>query len=460
MTDRAYQMICRACFRSGFVGGVQPPDTCPSCGNKDVRSDPELFDLKIAHIDCDAFYASVEKRDDPSIRERPVIVGGRDRGVVAAACYIARQFGIRSAMPTWQALKRCPDAVVIRPRMDHYVSISRDIRARMLALTPLVQPLSIDEAFLDMDGTEALHGCSPAEALLKLQREIRDEIGITVSIGLSGTKSLAKMASDRDKPNGFFAIGMANAAAWLAPQPVSVLFGLGRAAVARLEATGIYTCGDLVTADSHQLTAALGKNASTIRDLAAGIDPRAVTPEREAKSISAETTFVSDLSKLKELEAELEVLCQKVSTRLKAQALAGGRVILKLKRPDHTILTRSQTLPEPTDKAHMLFEIGSLLLAKETGGRKSYRLMGIGADQLGPPAGSSLLDLSDDTTLRRNNLEAAIDDLHHRLGRDALQSGRVFSRKTRPERDATRQRAAVETLDLDEPRTDDDQDDL
>ena len=460
MTDRAYQMICRACLRSGFVGGVQPPDTCPSCGNKDVRSDPELFDLKIAHIDCDAFYASVEKRDDPSIRARPVIVGGRDRGVVAAACYIARQFGIRSAMPTWQALKRCPDAVVIRPRMDHYVSISRDIRARMLALTPLVQPLSIDEAFLDMDGTEALHGCSPAEALLKLQREIRDEIGITVSIGLSGTKSLAKMASDRDKPNGFFAIGMADAAAWLAPQPVSVLFGLGRAAVARLEATGIYTCGDLVTADSHQLTAALGKNASTIRDLAAGIDPRAVTPEREAKSISAETTFVSDLSKLKELEAELEVLCQKVSTRLKAQALAGGRVILKLKRPDHTILTRSQTLPEPTDKAHMLFEIGSLLLARETGGRKSYRLMGIGADQLGPPAGSSLLDLSDDTTLRRNNLEAAIDDLHHRLGRDALQSGRVFSRKARPERDATRQRAAIETLDLEEPRTDDDQHDL
>ena len=239
-----------------------------------------------------------------------------------------------------------------------------------------------------MDGTEAFTGaalpklCSNSSVKFAMKLASQCPSGSAANLCQDGIN----VTSRTD-----LAIGMADAAAWLAPQPVSVLFGLGRAAVARLEATGIYTCGDLVTADSHQLTAALGKNASTIRDLAAGIDPRAVTPEREAKSISAETTFVSDLSKLTELEAELEVLCQKVSTRLKAQAHAGGRDILKLKRPDHTILTRSQTLPEPTDKAHMLFEIGSLLLAKETGGRKSYRLMGIGADQLGPPAGSSLL---------------------------------------------------------------------
>lgn len=450
MTECVHQMICRACLKSGFIGGSRPPDTCPSCGSTNVRSDTELFELKIAHIDCDAFYASVEKRDDPSLGNRPVIVGGRDRGVVAAACYIARQFGVKSAMPTWQALKRCPDAVVIWPRMDHYIAISRDIRARMLALTPLVQPLSIDEAFLDMSGTEALHGCSPAEALLRLQREIRDEVGISVSIGLSGTKSLAKMASDLDKPDGFFSIGMAGAAAWLAPQPVSVLYGLGKAAVARLDAAGIVTCGDLVAAKGQHLNAALGRNADTIRKLAAGIDPRPVTPDREAKSISAETTFITDLGTQDELEAELEVLCQKVSARLKAQTLAGGRVILKLKRPDHSILTRSQTLPEPTDKAHMLFEVGCGLLSREIGGRRKFRLMGIGTDQLGPPAGASLLDLSDDTATRRNNLEAAIDDLHHRLGEDALQSGRVFTRKTKPERDPERQRASVESLNINE----------
>ena len=445
--DDSFQMLCRACLRSGYIGGVAPPGSCPHCGSTDIRSSRELFGLTIAHVDCDAFYASVEKRDDPSIRDRPVIVGGRERGVVAAACYIARQYGVRSAMPTWQALKRCPNAVVIRPRMNHYVAVSRQVRARMLALTPLVQPLSIDEAFLDLAGTERLHGCSPAEALVRMQRDIRDEIGITVSVGLSGTKSLAKMASDRDKPDGFFAVDMDRAAAWLAPQPVSVLFGLGKAAVRRLNAAGIETCGDLVAAPAGQLTGVLGRNANTIADLAAGIDPRPVTAEREAKSISSETTFIRDLSTTAELEAELEMLCQKVSTRLKAQSLAGGRVTLKLKRPDHRILTRSQTLSERTDKAHLLFAVGRELLAREVDGRRSYRLLGIGTDQLGAPGGGDLLALADDDTSRRDNLEAAIDDLHARLGSDSLQSGRMFTRTYRPERDATRQRAGIDALD-------------
>jgi DNA polymerase-4 len=447
MADGSFQMLCRACLRSGYVGGTVPPDSCPHCDTADVRSSRELFRLTIAHVDCDAFYASVEKRDDASIRDRPVIVGGRERGVVAAACYIARQYGVRSAMPTWQALKRCPDAVVIRPRMSHYVMVSRQVRTRMLALTPLVQPLSIDEAFLDLAGTEKLHGCSPAEALVRLQRSIREELGITVSIGLSGTKSLAKMASDRDKPDGFFAVDMEGAAAWLAPQPVSVLFGLGKAAVGRLNAAGIETCGDLVAAPAGQLSSILGRGAGTIAELAAGIDPRPVTPEREAKSISSETTFIRDLSTAAELEAELEMLCQRVSARLKAQTLAGGRVTLKLKRPDHRILTRSQTLGERTDKAHLLFAIGRELLAREIGGRKSYRLLGIGMDQLGPPGGGDLLALADDGTSRRDDLEAAIDDLHARLGTDSLQSGRLFTRRHRPERDATRQRAGIEALD-------------
>ena len=326
-----------------------------------------------------------------------------------------------------------------------------------LALTPLVQPLSIDEAFLDLAGTEKLHGCAPAEALVRMQREIREDLGITVSVGLSGTKSLAKMASDRDKPDGFFAVDMTGAAAWLAPQPVSVLFGLGKAAVGRLNAAGIETCGDLVAAPAGQLSGILGRGATTIAALAAGIDPRPVTPEREAKSISSETTFIRDLSTAAELEAELEMLCQKVSARLKAQSLAGGRVTVKLKRPDHRILTRSQTLSERTDKAHVLFAVGRDLLAREIGGRKSYRLLGIGADQLGAPGGGDLLALADDGANRRDDLEAAIDDLHARLGSDALQSGRMFTRKHRPERDATRQRAGLEDLDDGNGGTDPDQ---
>ena len=449
MSVGAFQMLCRACLRSGHVGGTTPPVSCPSCGSTDVRSGRELFSLTIAHVDCDAFYAAVEKRDNPDIRDRPVIVGGRERGVVAAACYIARQFGVRSAMPTWQALKRCPDAVVIRPRMDLYVSISRAIRAHMLALTPLVQPLSIDEAFLDLAGTEALHGCTPAESLLRLQRTIREDIGITVSIGLSGTKSLAKMASDRDKPDGFFAIDMAAAEAWLAPQPVSVLFGLGKAAVTRLAAAGITSCGDLVAANPHELTSLLGRSASTIRNLAAGIDPRPVTPDREAKSISSETTFLTDLSTQDELEAELEMLCLKVSTRMKAQGLAGGRVTLKLKRPNHSLLTRSQTLGERTDKAHTLFAVGRELLARETGQGQRYRLLGIGADQLGPPQGQGLLDIADENSRRRDDLEAAIDDLHARMGRGSLQTGRRFRRRHRPEDDPTRQRPSLDNLNED-----------
>lgn len=453
MKDSAFQMLCRSCLRSGHVGGLTPPATCPSCHSADIRVGRELFSLSIAHVDCDAFYAAVEKRDNPEIRDLPVIVGGRERGVVAAACYIARQFGIRSAMPTWQALKRCPDAVVIRPRMDHYVSVSREIRARMLALTPLVQPLSIDEAFLDLAGTEALHGCTPAESLVRLQRAIREEIGITVSIGLSGTKSLAKMASDRDKPDGFFAIDMAGAAAWLAPQPVSVLFGLGKAAVARLERAGITSCGDLVAVRPQELTAILGRAAPTIRDLAAGIDPRPVTPDRAAKSISSETTFIKDLSTQAELEAELEMLCLKVSSRMKAQGLAGGRVTLKLKRPDHSLLTRSRALGERTDKAHILFAVGRELLAREIDRRKSYRLLGIGTDQLGPPGGQSLLDIADDSGRRRDDLEAAIDDLHARMGRDSLQSGRMFNRRHRQEDDPTRQRASLDRLDEDDDQS-------
>lgn len=427
--NSSFPILCRACGVSGYVGGVEPPRSCPGCGSENLRSHNELFTLAIAHVDCDAFYASVEKRDDPSLRDRPIIVGGRERGVVAAACYIARRYGVRSAMPTWQALKRCPDAVVIKPRMAHYVSVSKEIREAMLALTPLVQPISIDEAFLDLSGTEALHGAAPAVALVGLQDRIRTDIGITVSIGLSGTKSLAKMASDRDKPDGFFVVGIAEAKEWLAPQHASVIYGLGKAAIARLEAAGYTTCEDLVRADLRHLTQIIGKQANEIQKRAAGIDMREVSTAREAKSVSSETTFGRDLSTTAELEAELENLCQKVSWRLKQQAIAGGRITIKLKRPNHQIITRSQTLSGKTNLAHLLFSVARELLVREIGPNRRYRLLGFGVDQLGLPEGDNLLDLAGGTEERKNKLERALDDVHQKLGENVIQSGRMFQHK-------------------------------
>lgn len=434
MPVSSYPMLCRRCGINGFVGGEDPPTSCPHCHSEEVRWHAELFDLCIAHVDCDAFYASVEKRDNPQLADRPVIVGGRERGVVAAACYLARQYGVRSAMPTWTALKRCPDAIVIRPRMAHYVKISRQIRKKMLELTPLVQPISIDEAFLDLAGTEVLHECSPAVALVRMQTQIREEIGITVSIGLAPTKSLAKMASDRDKPDGFFAVGQLEAKSWLAPQPVSVLFGLGKSAVSRLKAAGYGSCGDLVEADIRQLTTILGKQAKQIQNLATGIDTRPVTTERIAKSISSETTFHADLGTFSDLEAELEVLCLKVSARLKNATIAGGRITLKLKRPDHQILTRSQTLHSRTDKAHLLFARARKLLLAEVKPGRSFRLIGFGVDQLGAPDAPSLLDIEGGFSDRQNKLEAAMDQVQQKLGEDALQTGRMFQRHRKLQR--------------------------
>ena len=249
----AYPMLCRNCGKAGHFGSTLTFEFCLACGSSNIRVHPELLSLNIAHIDCDAFYASIEKRDNPEIAKKPVIVGGGDRGVVAAACYIARKFGVRSAMPAWEALKKCPEAVIIRPRMEHYVAIGQQIRDQMLSLTPLVQPLSIDEAFLDLSGTEKLHRASPAEALHRLQQDIKRDIGISVSIGLSGNKSLAKMASDRDKPDGFFVVGMDEAESWLAPQPISILYGIGKSAITRLNAIGVFSCDDLATGDIKAL---------------------------------------------------------------------------------------------------------------------------------------------------------------------------------------------------------------
>ena len=433
MTDHeetgAYPTLCRNCGKAGYFKSVLPPEFCLACNSSNIRVHPELFSLNIAHIDCDAFYASVEKRDNPAIANKPVIVGGGERGVVAAACYIARKFGVRSAMPAWQALKKCPEAVVIRPRMEHYVEIGQQIRDQMLSLTPLVQPLSIDEAFLDLSGTQKLHRASPAEALYRLQQNIKRDIGISVSIGLSGNKSLAKMASDEDKPDGFFVVGMEEAQSWLAPQPVSVLYGIGKSALARLNAIGVFSCGDLATGDTKALSAVLGAQTETVMNFAKGIDPRPVVVERRAKSVSNETTFSQDLSDLNALEVELEALCLKLSSRLKAKGIAGGTVTLKLKRTNHRTITRSRTVSSRIDKAHHLFEIGRDLLKKEVKDTNFYRLLGIGVDNIGKASEIRLFDLLGGEDDKRNRLESAVDGLHSKMGKEVLYTGRQFTKK-------------------------------
>ena len=311
--------LCRDCQ-------ADPGDSqiCPACGGRRILRHAELFSLHVAHVDCDAFYASVEKRDRPELAAQPVIVGGGVRGVVTAACYVARMYGVRSAMPMFKALKACPDAVVIRPDFSKYVAAARQIRALMGALTPLVQPLSIDEAVLDLAGTESLHGAPPAAVLARLANRIEAEVGVTVSIGLAPNRLLAKIAAGRDKPRGFCVIG-AEAAALLAPEPVRLLPGVGPALAKRLEALGITRLGHLQGLDDRDALRRLGDDGPALVRRARGEDARRVDPARETKSISAETTFDTDLSRAEELERPLWRLAEKLAGRLAEERFRGGR---------------------------------------------------------------------------------------------------------------------------------------
>lgn len=426
----SYTFLCRDCFASGFWGAEIAPESCPKCQGERLTIDDELLHLSIAHLDCDSFYASVEKRDNPDLIGKPVMVGGEARGVVAAACYEARKFGVRSAMPTFQAKRLCPHITIIKPRMDHYSAISRQIRQMMQALTPLVEPLSIDEAFLDLTGTQKLHKASPAEMLMRLQKQIEEEIGITVSVGLAANKSLAKLASDQDKPNGFFVLNEKKAQAWLAPRPVSTIYGIGKSAAKRLTDAGFMTCGDLVAADLKRLVPLLGKQALFIQNLAKGIDNRSISPTREAKSVSSETTFHQDMVTKDELFPILERQSLRVSRRLKAQDLRGNVINLKLKTAQFKTISRRKTIAKPTDKAHEIFEVASQLLLKELGPHLKWRLLGVGVDGFHIGAQTDdFLDLMDETGQRKDKLEKALDDMHAKFGGDVVFSGRQMKQK-------------------------------
>jgi DNA polymerase IV len=410
--------FCRDCFADGTDGAHR----CAGCGSPRLVRHPELAHLAIAHVDCDAFYAAIEKRDNPALRDKPLIVGGGHRGVVATACYIARTYGVRSAMPMFEARRLCPHAEVVRPDMAKYTAAGREVRARMLDLTPLVEPLSIDEAFLDLSGTARLHGFAPAKTLARFAKRVEAEIGITVSIGLSHNKFLAKVASDLDKPRGFSVLGAAEAAAFLAPKPVTFIWGVGKAMGASLERAGFRTIADLQRAEEATLMRKFGTEGQRLSRLSRGIDRRAVNPERETKSVSAETTLAEDLAALRPLTRLLWELCEKVSARLKAKELAGTTVTLKLKTADFRLRTRALSLGAPTQLAAKIFGAGRELLGRETDGTK-FRLIGIGVSALAGAEEADPADLVDVSGRRNAAAEHAVDALRAKFGRDAVIRG-------------------------------------
>ena len=414
--------LCRDCDWSAPA----QPRACPACGSLRLLSHPELDRLSVAHLDCDAFYASVEKRDDPSLRDRPVIVGGGVRGVVTTACYIARLHGVRSAQPMFKALKACPDAVVVRPSFAKYKTASRAVFDRVRALTPLVQQLSLDEAWIDLTGTERLHGGSPAQTLVRLQREIEAAVGITVSVGLAANKVMAKIASDLDKPRGFAVIGSADAAALLAPRPVSILPGVGPAFARSLHSAGFQTVGDLARAEPAALLARFGDYGLRLHDLAHGRDARTVNPREDRKGISAEDTFNSDLRDYEALSDMLWPLCEKVATKARSEGVAGRVVTLKLKTPDFRLRTRRRTVPVPVQTARGLFTTARELLTPEVG-RTAFRLIGVGLSDL-HPCDAAPSDLFAAAETRDRKAETALDALRARFGADAVQSGRALRR--------------------------------
>ncbi len=412
--------LCRDCMTC-FEGAAR----CPSCGSPRIVAHAELFELGIAHMDCDAFFASVEKRDNPALAGKPVIIGGGRRGVVSTACYVARIRGVRSAMPMFQALKLCPDAVVIAPRMQAYAEASRAIRQMMEDMTPAIEPLSLDEAFLDLRGTQRLHGAPPAVMLARLVRRMKVELGLTGSIGLSHNKFLAKIASDLDKPHGYSVIGKAETAAFLHDKPVRMIWGVGAAGQASLEAAGIRSFADLLRWDRRELHARFGTMGERLWHLARGQDTRGVSAHAPMKSISNETTFSEDTGDAGLLDGHLWRLSEKVSARAKAKALAGRVVTVKLKRSDHSALSRRLSLRDATQMADVIYRTAKGLFDQVGPNEGPYRLIGVGLSDLIDESGADLsADLLDPDAERRAKTERATDAIRKKFGPEAIVKGR------------------------------------
>ncbi len=418
--------LCRDCLTQFDTG-----PRCPKCRSPRVLAHGELHELSIAHMDCDAFYASVEKRDNPELRDQPVIVGGGQRGVVSTCCYIARIHGVRSAMPMFQALKLCPQAVVVKPRMSAYVEASRAIRAMMEELTPAIEPLSLDEAFLDMTGTARLHGAPPAVMLAGLVRRMETELGLTGSVGLSHNKFLAKIASDLDKPKGFSVVGRAETEAFLLPKPVKIIWGVGTAMQAHLEKAGIRTIADLRRWEQADLTARFGQMGARLFHLARGQDRRRVQRDSALKSISKETTFFEDTGDIDLLDGHIWRLATQVADRAKAKGFGGKTVTLKLKRSDFSALSRRVTLEDPTQLADRIYRTARALFdaaqAQMGAGFGPFRLIGVGISDLSAAdLADQTSDLLDPSAPKRAAAERAADAIRARFGKDAIVKGRAL----------------------------------
>jgi len=412
--------LCRTCFHL-FEGG----NLCPKCQRPRVVTHPELCDLSIAHMDCDAFYAAIEKRDHPEYATRPVIIGGEKRGVVSTACYIARMSGVHSAMPMYKAKKLCPDAIIVRPNMRHYQEVGRAVREKMKALTPLVEPLSVDEAFMDLSGTEALHKAPPAVQLARLADEIEKDIGITVSIGLAPNKFLAKLGSDMDKPRGFTVIGNHDAKELLATLPITRIYGIGKQSAKALARDGLSQISQLQGMEEASLIRRYGETGQRLYRLSRGIDSRKVQSGGSAKSVSAERTLTRDIADYAGLEAKLWALSETVSADLKRKELAGTTITLKLKNSMHRTITRSRTLDNPTQLAETLFETGCDLLKPLADGTP-YRLIGIGTSGFRPLIEADQPDLIEPRRTRLADAERAMDKLKGKYGKTAISKGRGF----------------------------------
>jgi DNA polymerase IV len=417
--------FCRDCLKD--AGGDEK--RCASCHSPRIIRHAELNDLSIAHIDCDAFYASVEKRDNPDLADKPLIVGGGTRGVVSTACYIARIHGVKSAMPMFKALSLCPEAVVVRPNMAKYVEAGKQVREIMQSFTPDVEPISIDEAFLDLSGTTKLHHQSPAKSLAQMIQRITKEVGITASVGLAPNKYLAKVASDQQKPRGFSVIGAAEAKSFLADKSVSLIWGVGKAMQDKLAGDGILKIGQLQGMEKIDLLRCYGSMGARLYHLSRGEDHRVVSSDEETKSVSAETTFDVDISDAAELESILWNLAERVAYRAKKQALAGRTVTLKLKTTDFKSRTRATSLDDPTQLAHRIFDAARPLLMKEATGSK-FRLLGVGISGLVESHGEGEITL-DAKEAAHTRAERAIDKLREKFGKDAVERGLALRGKER-----------------------------
>ncbi len=383
----------------------------------------------VLHVDMDAFYASVEERDRPELRGTPLIVGGTGgRGVVAAASYAVRSFGVHSAMPMTEALRRCPQAICVPPRMSRYREVSSRVFGIFHEFTPLVEGLSLDEAFLDVTASERLLGDGETIAV-EVRRRIRAATDLTASVGIGSNKLLAKIASDLNKPDGYFRLGPDNLHAVLDPLPVEKLYGVGRKSLPAVLAAGIRTFGDLRRADEQALWHAFGKHGRAMRTLASGIDERPVEPDRDEKSISAEETFSTDLRGRKDIERQALRLADRTCIRLRASGLSAGCVVIKVRRSDFATYTRQRAVWPPTQDTAVISRIALELLSEWVDGqpKAAVRLLGVGVDDLQTLRQSDLFSAA---APKNSRLDATLDGIRERFGGALVTRASLLPRTT------------------------------